>query len=181
MTYIHTDADDHQLRIEADQWRIFCQTVLLHKPDLNRPQEIPVQSSIHNQNQHFRDFVPDVVDLDKCFVWWRYDMGGDPDNEDSNIDSGDNSHSAPFDVANCFVMLGDKCDTVDDDLHKQLDLEDPEEKGKEQDFDSENFSQQVDFLMYMARKTYVGPTIPCRNSHPSMPMRTLATISPQTM
>ena len=52
MTYIHADADDHQLGVKADQRRVLGQPMLLYEPDLHGPQEVPVQTCIDDQDQY---------------------------------------------------------------------------------------------------------------------------------
>jgi hypothetical protein len=61
-------------------------------------------------------------------------MSGDPDAEYGNVDGGDQDDSAPFEPLDRTAMLSDERDSVDDDLHQQLDLEDPEEQNEEQDW-----------------------------------------------
>jgi len=60
-------------------------------------------------------------------------MRGDPDAEDGNVDSSNEGSGSPFYVTNCATVLGDQSDTVNDDLHEQLELEDPEEEDGEED------------------------------------------------
>lgn len=52
-------------------------------------------------------------------------MCGDPDAEDGNIDACNDEGSAPFELSDGAFMFGDNCDSVDDDLHEQLNLKDP--------------------------------------------------------
>ena len=59
-------------------------------------------------------------------------MGRNPDTEDGDVDGSDDYNGTPLDVADCVSMLSDKSNTVDDDLHEQLDLENPEEQDEEQ-------------------------------------------------
>jgi hypothetical protein len=106
--------------------------MLSHKPVLHRPQKVPVQSRIHEQNQHLLYLIPDVVNIDKRLVDRWNDMRRDPDTEYGNVDSGNEGSGAPFYVANCAAVLGDQSDTVDDDLHEELDLEDPKEEDEEE-------------------------------------------------
>ena len=54
-------------------------------------------------------------------------MCRNPNNENGNVDSGNDNNGSPFDIADCAATFGDKGYTVDDDLHQQLDLEDPKE------------------------------------------------------
>jgi hypothetical protein len=60
----------------------------------------------------------------------------DPDAEDGNVDGGDEDEGAPFDVADGTPVFGDESNPVDDDLHEQLDLEDPEGQDEEEDWDT---------------------------------------------
>ena len=45
-------------------------------------------------------------------------MGRDPDAEHSNVDTGDDNSCTPFYPGDCSCILGDDCDSVDDDLQK---------------------------------------------------------------
>jgi hypothetical protein len=65
-TYIHANRQHHELGIETYKWSVLGEAMLFDKPNLNRPQEIPIQSSINDQNEHFGDLVPDIVDFDEC-------------------------------------------------------------------------------------------------------------------
>lgn len=58
-------------------------------------------------------------------------MCGDPDAEDGNVDACNDESSAPFELSDGAFMFGDYCDSVDNDLHEQLNLEDPKEKDEE--------------------------------------------------
>jgi hypothetical protein len=62
-TYIHEDRDHHQLRVEADKRLVFCKTMLLNKPVLDGAQEVPVKTSVNEENDDFRDLVPNIVDV----------------------------------------------------------------------------------------------------------------------
>jgi hypothetical protein len=66
---------------------------------------------------------------------WNY-VSRDPNAEDSNIDSSYQNHRSPFHSGYCSPMFCDKCNSVDDDMHQQLDLENPAEQDKEQGRDS---------------------------------------------
>lgn len=60
-------------------------------------------------------------------------MRRDPDAKDGHVDGGDDGGSSPLEQADGLLALGDDGDSVDDDLHEQLDLEDPEEQDEEED------------------------------------------------
>lgn len=57
-----------------------------------------------------------------------------PDDENGDIDGGDESDGAPFQSSDRAAMFGDESDSVDDDLHQQLDLEYPKEENKEKNW-----------------------------------------------
>lgn len=61
----------------------------------------------------------------------RDDMGRNPNSENGDVDKSDSNSSAPFYPEDSRSMFGDDRDSVDDDLHKQLDFQDPEEENKE--------------------------------------------------
>jgi hypothetical protein len=59
-------------------------------------------------------------------------MGRDPDAEHHNIDDCDNAGRYPFDPNHQISVFGDNIDSVDDDLHQQLNFEYPaEQQSKE--------------------------------------------------
>lgn len=58
-------------------------------------------------------------------------MRWNPDAEDGDVDRRDDDDGSPFDVPDSFAMFSDERDTVDDDLHEQLNLEHPEEEDEE--------------------------------------------------
>jgi hypothetical protein len=88
-TYIHSDRENHELGIEADEGTVLGETMLLHKPDLDRPQEIPVQSRIDYEDQYFGYFIPEVVDLHEYGMDGWNGMRRYPDDEDGDVDRGD--------------------------------------------------------------------------------------------
>lgn len=63
-------------------------------------------------------------------------MRRDPDAEDSNIDGCNHSHSPPFDTPYRLSVLSYKSDTIDDNLHKQLDFKNPAKEDEEEDRDT---------------------------------------------
>jgi hypothetical protein len=65
MTYVHSNRNNHKLRVEAHKRLVFCKTDLINKSDLDDTQEIPVKAGIHNKDEDLRDLVPDFVDLDE--------------------------------------------------------------------------------------------------------------------
>lgn len=58
-------------------------------------------------------------------------MGRDEDAKDSNIDGRDDQGGPPFQSVDSPLRLRDDGDTVDNNLHEQLDLKDPEEEDEE--------------------------------------------------
>jgi len=105
--------------------------MLLHESNLDRSQKVPVEPRVNNQDQDFGNLVPHHVDIDKRLTDRRDSMCRDPDAEYSNVDSGDDDDSSPFNVSNSATMLSDQSNPVDDNLHEQLDLEDPEKENEE--------------------------------------------------
>jgi hypothetical protein len=63
-------------------------------------------------------------------------MRWDPDTEDGDIDGGNDDHCSPFEVADGASVFRNEGNAVDDDLHEELDLPDPEEQNREQDRDT---------------------------------------------
>lgn len=135
-TYVHGDAEHHEFSVEADQRLVLSQAVLLHEPNLDGAQEVPIQSCVDKENQDLGDLVPDVVDLDKGLAHGGNRVRRDPDTEDGDVDGADDDQSAPFEVADGAAVLGDEGNSVDDDLHEELDLECPEEEDEEEDWDT---------------------------------------------
>jgi hypothetical protein len=136
LTYIHADGDNHQLRVEAYEGLVLCQTDLVDKSDLDDAQEVPVEAGVDDEDKDLGDLVPDIVDVDKDLANGRRRVGGDPDGEDGNVDGSDDDDGSPFDVADSFAVLGDECNSIDDDLHEQLDFKDPEKEDEEQHGDT---------------------------------------------
>jgi hypothetical protein len=64
-------------------------------------------------------------------------MRWDPDTKDGDVDESDDYHCSPFEVPDSVSVFCDEGNSVDDDLHKQLDLEDPKEQDEEQDRNTE--------------------------------------------
>jgi hypothetical protein len=60
-------------------------------------------------------------------------MRRDEDAKDGNVDARHDGGSSPFDLGDCASVFGDDGDSVDDDLHQELDFKDPEEKNEEED------------------------------------------------
>lgn len=136
ITYVHGNGDDHELGVEGHERLVLCETDLINKPDLDDAQEVPVQGSVDDENKDLGDLVPDFVDLDEGLAHGWYGVRRDPDAEDGDIDDGDKDEGAPFDVADGTPVFGDESNSVDDDLHEQLDLEDPEGQDEEEDWDA---------------------------------------------
>jgi hypothetical protein len=61
---------------------------------------------------------------------------GDEDNEDSNIDGANDNQCAPLDSLDRTTVFCDKCNPIDDDLHKKLNLKNPEEEDKEEEWNT---------------------------------------------
>lgn len=135
-TYIHCDTDYHELSIEADKWRILGQTMLLHKPGFHCSKEVPIESRIHDQYEDLRDLIPNGININEGLTDGWYSMRWYPDAENGDVDSGNEDDSAPFDITDCRAVFGDESNPIDDNLHQQLDLEDPEEEDKEENLNA---------------------------------------------
>lgn len=59
-------------------------------------------------------------------------MSGYKDAKDSYVDGRNHQGGPPLQSANRVLRLGDDGYSIDDNLHKELDLEDPEEQDEEQ-------------------------------------------------
>ena len=59
-------------------------------------------------------------------------MSRDPNHHHQDIDGRDDKHSAPFNPPQGASMLYNERNSVDDDLHKQLNFEHPTEQNEEQ-------------------------------------------------
>ena len=111
----------------------------------------------------------------------RDEMSWDENAEDCYVDESHNQSSSPFHVLDCFSVLGDDRNPVDDDLHQELDFEYPEEEDEEEGWDAImllGLSQQQHIT---GRWTYSGFRIPSSMSQTMIVMATLETISPHTM
>jgi hypothetical protein len=135
-TYVHGNGDDHELGVEGYERLVLGKADLVDKSDLDDAQEVPVQGSIDDENEDLGDLVPNFVDLDEGLAHGWYGVRRNPDTEDGDVDGGDDDECAPFDVADGTPVFGDESDPVDDDLHEQLDLEDPEGQDEEEDRDT---------------------------------------------
>ena len=135
-TYVHGDGDDHELSIEGHERLVLCETDLVNKPDLDDAQEVPVKGSVDDENEDLGDLVPHFVDLDEGVAHRWHGVRRDPDAEDGDIDHGDDNEGAPFDFADGTPAFGDEGNPIDDNLHEQLDLEDPEGQDEEEDWDT---------------------------------------------
>lgn len=131
-TYVHGDRNNHQLCVEAHERLVLGETDLVDKPDLHNAQKVPVEASVDDEDEDLRDLVPDIVDLNESWMRWL-DVRWNPDTEDGDIDGRDDDDGPPLDVPDSVAMFSDERNTVDDDLHEQLDLEHPEEENEEQD------------------------------------------------
>ena len=137
LTYVHGNADCHELGVEAYKRLILDQAMLLYEPNLHGPQEVPVESSVYNQDQDLGYLVPNVIDLDEGLADWRHRMCGYPDTKHSDVDSSNENDSAPLDIPNGAAVFGNEGDAIYNNLHKQLNLKNPEEENEEEDRDSE--------------------------------------------
>jgi hypothetical protein len=130
---VHGNGDDHKLCVEPNQRGVFLQPILLHEPDLDSPEEVPVEGGVDGEDKDLGDLVPNVVDFDKCVASGRIRMRWNPDAKDGDVNGSNEDHSAPLQVTDGASMLGDERDTIDDNLHQQLYFEDVEEEDPEQD------------------------------------------------
>lgn len=84
-------------------------------------------------------------------------MRGNPDTEDGDVDGGDENNGAPFDVPHRAAMFGNERNSIDDDLHEQLDLENPEEQDEKQHRDAisslASVSASGDDAGFLSRRT----------------------------
>lgn len=58
-------------------------------------------------------------------------MCRDPDTKDGYVDAGNNACCAPFQLHYRAIVLCDNCNSIDNDLHQQLDFKHPEKNEKE--------------------------------------------------
>jgi hypothetical protein len=140
VTYVHADGNNHQLRIEAYERLVLCQTDLINKSDLDNAQEVPVETGVNDEDEDLGDLVPDIVDVDKDLADWRNSVGGNPDGKDGDVDGSDDNDCAPLDVADSISVLSNECDSIDNNLHEQLDLKDPEEENEEEHRNADGLS-----------------------------------------
>lgn len=59
-------------------------------------------------------------------------MRWNPDNKDSDVNCGNSRGSSPFQTLHCTAVLSNDSNPVDNHLHEELDLKDPEEQDKEE-------------------------------------------------
>ena len=136
MTYVHGNGNDHEFCVEAHKRLVLGETDLFDESDLDNAQEVPIETGVDNEDEHLGDLVPDIVDLDKSCVDRWYGVRRNPNTKDGDVDCGDDNNCTPFDVTDGISMFGDKSNAVDNDLHEQLNLENPEEENEEQDRDT---------------------------------------------
>lgn len=103
---------------------------MVNKSDLDNAEEVPVEAGVYNKNEDLRDLVPNIIDPFKNRMGW-HDVRRNPDAEDSDVDGRDEDYCSPLDIPDSVAMFSDERNTVDDDLHQQLDLEHPEEENEE--------------------------------------------------
>lgn len=106
--------------------------MLLHESLFDCFEEIPVETSVDNEDEHFRDLVPNIVDLYKRLRDWWNSVRRDPYDKHRNVDGSDESDSPPLQFGNCTSMLNDQSYSVDDNLHKKLDFKNPKEENEEE-------------------------------------------------
>jgi hypothetical protein len=106
--------------------------MLLYKPLVNSLQEVPVETGIDNKDKHFRNLIPDVVDLDESIRDGRDGMCWNPNDENGDVDAGEQNDGAPFQIPDSAAMFGNESDPIDNNLHEQLNLEHPKEENEEQ-------------------------------------------------
>lgn len=122
-TYVHANRNNHELCVEAHERLILGETDLLNKSDLHNAQEVPVQTSVDDENEYFGNLVPNGIDVDEDLADRGRGVGGYPDAEDRNVDCSDDNNGSPLDVADSLAVLGDEGNSIDDNLHEQLNLE----------------------------------------------------------
>lgn len=65
-------------------------------------------------------------------------MCRDPDTENGDVDSSDDNYCAPLQACDSASMFGNEGDSIDDDLHEKLYLEDPKEENEEKHWNTAN-------------------------------------------
>jgi hypothetical protein len=106
--------------------------MLLYEPLVDCLQEVPVETSIDNKDEHFRNLIPYVVDLYESLRDGRDGMCWNPDDENGDVDASDENDGAPFQLSDSAAVFSNESDPIDDNLHEQLDLEHPKEENEEQ-------------------------------------------------
>jgi hypothetical protein len=66
----------------------------------------------------------------------RVHVRRDEDAKDSNVNARYGKCGAPFQLLDCPLGLSDNADSVDDDLHQQLDLKYPKEQNEKENGDT---------------------------------------------
>ncbi len=111
-------------------------------------------------------------------------MSGDPNAEHGDVDGRYEACCSPFQQADGILALSDDRYPVDDNLHEQLDLKDPEKEEEEEYSHAGKTPVNIWSFREPQKKisqAYESLITPCRKSHPRIPMQRLATISPHTM
>lgn len=85
--------------------------------------EVVVQRRIDDTDQSLLNAIPNIVDGHKLVA--DLQVGWHPDADDGYVDEDEKRKSAPFDAENCCSIHGKNSNTVDDDLHKGVDLQAP--------------------------------------------------------
>lgn len=117
--------------------------MLQNKPSLHGAQKIVVESSVDEQDENLGDAVPHSVyiyvsvirGLAVRHLWPRGDihLAGwwdgvcrNPDAKHCNVDASNGKGGAPFELEYGTPVFCNDGNSIDDDLHEQLDLENPE-------------------------------------------------------
>lgn len=140
-TYVHSNRHYHQSLVKLDQWLVLHQSVLLQESILHGPQEVPVKSSVDDQDDNLGDLIPDLIDVDEDLGRRRVKVRRDPDAHDHDVDRSDQHHSSPFQPPHCATTLRDERYAVNDDLHEKLNLKHPAYHQEEQGGNSTVFRQ----------------------------------------
>lgn len=77
----------------------------------------------------------DEVDALQLAGRW-YNVRRDPDAKDGNVDAGNDNGCAPFEPRHGACVLCNNGNSIDNDLHEELDFKHPQEQDEEQDGNS---------------------------------------------
>jgi hypothetical protein len=76
VTHVQHNRNEHQPRIERNQWGIFHQTILVKQTLLNNPEEVIVEAGVDETDDDLGYSVPVPVDLDVGIAHRRGSMRG---------------------------------------------------------------------------------------------------------